>query len=361
MRVGLIGCGRFGQFCLRAYSALRDVEIVAIADVDRNLLHKVASQFQVTPVENVEDIFKYAEIELLHVATPPYQHFDLVYKALQAGKHVICEKPLTIEMSQARQLIELARTHQRVLVVNFILRYNPLVDQVKQIIDRQFLGEPLHAYFENYASDESLEPQHWFWDKNKSGGIFVEHGVHFFDLYEYWFGNGKVLSAHAEKRPGTGLEDRVTCLLRYDSGVVAHHYHGFDQPSCLDRATHGILFERGDLSIYGWIPLELHGQVLVNDQILDQLKSLFPTAEITELERFNSRTFRGRGKRIEGSQLITFHYKLTKPKEEMYLECIKDLIQDQMTFIKNPKHKRKVTEKEGLQALTYAVTATRQS
>ena len=74
-------------------------------------------------------------------------------------------------------------------------RYNPLYEVVNKIVKEKILGNFLHGFFENYASDENLNADHWFWDETKSGGIFIEHGVHFFDMFSGWLGEGKVVNA----------------------------------------------------------------------------------------------------------------------------------------------------------------------
>src|ERR1035438_1204334 len=68
------------------------------------------------------------------------------------------------------------------MTTNLMQRYNPLYGQISQLIKSQLLGNVLHGYFENYACDEGLGSEHWFWDPKKSGGIFIEHGVHFLDI-----------------------------------------------------------------------------------------------------------------------------------------------------------------------------------
>ena len=97
------------------------------------------------------------------------------------------------------------------------------------------LTERLHGFFENYASDEGLPPEHWFWDRSKSGGIFIEHGVHFFDLFAGWLGAGEVKSAQVSFRPERGVEEQVQCAVRYGSGPVINFYHGFTQAGRMDR------------------------------------------------------------------------------------------------------------------------------
>ena len=123
---------------------------------------------------------------LVYIATPPFLHYQQSKMALLAGKHVICEKPAALHVKEAEELVRLAKSSNLLYVVNLMQRYNPLYDIVKKIIDEKLLGNFLHGFFENYASDENLKCDHWFWDEEKSGGIFIEHGVHFFDMFSGW-------------------------------------------------------------------------------------------------------------------------------------------------------------------------------
>src|SRR4029078_8113218 len=129
----------------------------------------------------------------------------------------------------ADELIAIARRQDRLLVSNLMQRYNPLFAMVGQLIEKRLLGELLHGYFENYASDEHLPAEHWFWDREKSGGIFVEHGVHFFDLFAGWLGLGRVEAAQVSMRPGAGIEEQVNATVRYGSGALVNFCHGFHQ------------------------------------------------------------------------------------------------------------------------------------
>jgi len=78
-------------------------------------------------------------------------------------------------MEQADEIGSLARDTRRLLVTNLMQRYNPLFSQIKALVDSKLLGDVLRGTFENYACDEGLGPDHWFWDRTKSGGIFIEH------------------------------------------------------------------------------------------------------------------------------------------------------------------------------------------
>ena len=191
------------------------------------------------------------DIDLVYIATPPFLHHSQAMAALRAGKHVICEKPLAMTVSQADEMIAEAHRHDRLLVANLMQRYNPVSEAVGRLIKEKVLGEFLHGLFENYASDENLGPEHWFWDRSKSGGIFVEHGVHFFDLFAGWFGPGRVVAAQRGLRPGASppIEEHVACTVRYGPSAIVNFYHGFHQTGRMDRQELRLVFERGDVTL----------------------------------------------------------------------------------------------------------------
>jgi predicted dehydrogenase len=201
--------------------------------------------------------------------------------ALLAGKHVICEKPAALQVNEAEELASLAAAHNLLYVVNLMQRYKSMYTTVKNIVDEKLLGNFLHGFFENYASDENLGPDHWFWDESKSGGIFIEHGVHFFDLFSGWLGEGNVISAFQLTRPliDTKIIERVQATVLYQEGIV-NFYHGFDQPKILDRQEMRLQFERGDITLYEWVPvkMKLHGLLLRKH--LERLSDILPDASI---------------------------------------------------------------------------------
>src|SRR5438093_8518740 len=157
-------------------------------------------------------------------------------------------------------------------------RYNLLFEQIREMIDSKLLGEFLHGYFENYASDEGLAPEHWFWDRSKSGGILIEHGVHFFDVFSGWFGPGKVVAAQRTLRPGSNIEEQVNCSVRYRDGAVVNFYHGFTQPSRMDRQEFRLLFERGDVTLEEWVPTRCRIRAVADEKSTQELMALFPEA-----------------------------------------------------------------------------------
>jgi predicted dehydrogenase len=361
IRLGLIGCGSFGKFCLSAFNYMDQVKIIAVADSNSEPAQKTGQSYAVDWHIDPHELILRKDIDIIHIVTPPSSHYPLAIEAIQQGKHVLCEKPLALTIEEADDLLKEAKQNERIIPVNFVLRYVKTANLVKQIIDSHALGEPIRAYFENYASDENLGSQHWFWDKEQSGGIFIEHGVHFFDLYRYWFGDADVIWASAQKRIKTIQEDRVFCTLAHKSGVLATHYHGFDQPNALDRQFHRLLFELGDIVVNGWIPQSLTLTGLVDDAKLDILKNICPDANVTLKEKYESsnQIMRGRGKIINTDKYIQLDYNSPIDKLSLYSEAIKVLLNDQISYLVDSKHPRMVTEENGRRALILGLQASK--
>ena len=248
------------------------------------------------------------DVDLVYIGTPPSLHFEQAFAALSAGKHVIVEKPLALSADNAALLVRTAQEKGLVCVANQMQLYNPLVAQVKALIDRRIIGEPLYARFDNLACDEGLSPEHWFWNRDISGGIFLEHGVHFFDLFAHWFGPGEVVSATSKLRPGSGFEEQVECMAAYGD-VDAHFLHSFTQANRMDRQEFRILFERGDLVLEEWVPTWFRLDGLVDDAESKALTEIFPgsTFDVTTMYGGADRDFTARHKPHSVTQRVVVH------------------------------------------------------
>ena len=355
--LGLVGCGAFGQFCLDAFSTMDEVRVAAVADVRQAAADEFAKVFDVPGTTDPADLIARDDVSIVHVATPPSTHHELVLAAAKAGKHVLCEKPLACSVADAEEMLVAAARAGTIAPVNFVLRYNPTVDCVKAIIDSQVLGKVLSGRLTNCAGDTPLGPDHWFWNKALSGGIFIEHGVHFFDLYSHWLGDGRVMSAHTELREGSAQEDRVMCTLGYDGGAVASHYHGFDQMALMDRTDHRLVCERGDIRVDGWIPLSLSVDAAIDDEGAAMLLGLCPGCQVEVLQTYDGPPTTGRGKQRRVTQRIRLTHTPQPDKQTLYAESVRALLADQVAFIRDGAHARRVTEANGLAAVALAERA----
>jgi predicted dehydrogenase len=359
--IGVIGCGGFGLFALQQFAQVPRVKLIGMADTHREAARAAARRFGLPDVIEVDSLLRMPGLDLVYIATPPFLHYPRAMQALQAGKHVVVEKPTAIELAQADEMIATARERGLLISTHLMQRYNPMFDAVKGLLERKPLGELLHAYFENYASDEGLPPGHWFWDRSKSGGIFVEHAVHFFDLFAGWLGPGKVEAAQACTRDGTAIEDQVQCTVRYRDNVLVNFYHGFTQPSRMDRQELRLLFERGDVRLDEWIPVRATIHALVDEADTRTLCELFPGArlDVTTWYAGKDRICSGRHKPLDMYQMVEMKSGEGEAKMHRYGELVRSFIADQLAWIEDRGHGRRITEQNGRDALALAVEADR--
>lgn len=360
LRIGGIGAGGFGLFALQQFLQVPGARLVGIAGTHREAALAMARRFGVPDIEEVDTLIRSPEVDIVYIATPPFLHYEQARAALEAGKHVICEKPLALTVAQADELVGLAQARDLLCVTNLMQRYNPLADAVRCLVESRALGECLHGWFENYAGDEGLGADHWFWDPVKSGGIFIEHGVHFFDLFEGWLGPGEVVAAQRVSRPGSGIEEQVQCTVRHASGALVNHHHGFTQPARLDRQEFRLLFERGDLTLKEWVPVRADIRAAVNEEQTRTLMDLFPGARLDVLKTYGGRdrAARGRHKDLDISQQMELHHGLGDDKMRRYSELLRAFFTDQLAWLRDRSHLRKVTERNGRDSLAMAAAAT---
>lgn len=366
--IGTIGCGGFGLFSLEQFASLPNVRLVALSEPNPDAARRAIQRFNLPKAESIDDLCSRPEVDIVYLATPPFLHHQHAMKALRAGKHVLCEKPLAITQSEADEMLTAAEERGLFLVANLLQRYNPLADAVGQIIASNSLGQLLHGYFENYASDESLGPDHWFWDKSKSGGIFVEHGVHFFDLFESWLGRGDVLAAQSCARdkssnkgtiPSRKIEDQVQCCVRYQGSVLVNFYHGFHQAGRMDRQELRLVFERGELTLRGWIPTLLEITAIVSDESLGDFADIIPDARIKVIERYEgaNRHCLGRQHSLEVDAKVRITMGSETDKMNRYGELVGALLLDQLAWIADNNHQRRITGRNGYESLRLALAA----
>lgn len=376
LRVGLVGCGAFARFSMAHYRCLPDVCVAGVADIDPAAAQRAAAELHAEP-RTPETLLTSPDIDLVYIATPPGLHFLQASTALRSGRHVLVEKPLATTLQDARALEDLAVRRHLVCVANLIERYNPLAHAVRRLIDSRILGSLVHGLFVNEAADEGLSREHWFWNREMSGGIFVEHGVHFFDLVASWLGQGTVVSAARSLRPERDtekmdapqaggdverepVEEQVVCTCRYGR-VLFHYEHGFHQPSRLDRQEMRLVFERGEVRLFDWVPT--HGELrgLVGDGGAEALSDILPDSDVRTIDQFEGkhRRMRGRFRSFEAAALVEMRFGLGREKLDLYGQVVRDLAADQIAWIRNPAHVRMLSEADSVACVAMACDADR--
>ncbi|HMV46332.1 MAG TPA: Gfo/Idh/MocA family oxidoreductase [Blastocatellia bacterium] len=191
--IGLIGTGFARSAQAPAFQLCDGTELVAVCSGQHENALKVAAEFGIKHAcESYEQLLALEEVSLVVVAAPPYLHHPITIAALNAGKHVICEKPMALNAGEARAMTELAATKPHQLsIIDHELRFNPTWRRMKELVDGGFLGD-LHHVTVNIASGfrhSAQRPWNWWSQKSAGGGLLGALGSHAIDAVRWMFGD----------------------------------------------------------------------------------------------------------------------------------------------------------------------------
>ena len=285
LRLGVVGAGGFALFVDQAIRTLPQLHVVAVTDRDPARARDFAEPHGARVHASTDDLLADPEVDAVLLATPPAQHAELSLTALAAGKHVFCEKPAALDPEQAAQVAQQVQATSLGYVVDHVIHYNPLVQLLHRLQRQGVLGQVQRFSFDNDAGDSELPPGHWFWDPRVSGGILLEHGVHFFDVARLLLGRRELEVQTRTRQRDDGRVDTVVSTVVHEGGALATHCHGFSHANPTERQLMRIDFGLGEARLEGWIPLELRLDAWLDEPGLELLRA--------ELEREDCLTLPG--------------------------------------------------------------------
>jgi predicted dehydrogenase len=358
---GLIGASKFGRFCLEKYKDIPELDPVAVWNRTSERARALSEEAGIGCSDSLNGLLSDPNVDVVHIATTPDVHARQAAAALAAGKHVLCEKPLCMTLEEADELTRKAQRNGLRLTVDFMMRFGPLWESVDTIVRERLLGSFLRGYVFNCAGDDQLTPDHWFWDPSRSGGIFVEHGVHFFDLMRSWLGPGTVTSAGRHLRPRSDVVDQVHCTVRYGDQGSVNYYHGFHQASLLDRQEVKLIFERGEVRMRGWIADSIEVLAVLDDESLDKTARLFEAPRVETIEKVcgAKRDVVRRWQKETVDRLTRIFWESGTTSVDSYRSALGKLMEDLVAAVRDPIRRLRVRGDDGRAALKLAVDATR--
>lgn len=225
LRLAVLGLGRMGRFHLAALAGVDSVDVVALGEPAPDALAVAAAmQPGAKPYATVEEALAHPGLEACLIASPTPSHPALVDAALDAGLHVLCEKPLALDPTEAERLGGRAAAAGRVLHVGFWRRFSAPWRTAKAHIDAGDIGSPLLV---RLCQWDSSPPPASFCDPAVSGGLAIDCGVHEYDLAE-WLTDRRIMRVTAWALPivdaeigAAGDVDNLVAVLDLDGGGAA--------------------------------------------------------------------------------------------------------------------------------------------
>ena len=233
MKVGIVGTG-IGRIHAGGYKKCEDVEIKTICDVDSERAEKFAAEFDVKNICNdYKELMADDEIDAVSICTPNALHAPIAMAAFEAGKHVICEKPISTNAADARKMVETAKKSGKIFMMGFNNRFRGDTQLLKKCIENGDLGEIYYAKTGWLRRKGIPGMGGWFTTKAMSGGgPLIDLGVHVLDLALWLMGNPKPVyvmgSSYAKfgpeiakKNGGTyDVEDLATGMVKLENGAT---------------------------------------------------------------------------------------------------------------------------------------------
>lgn len=257
IKIGIIGVGSISEVHIGGYLADNRCEIYAFCDINEDTLKKKGEKYGVTRLYTDKDemLRECPEIDAVSVCTWNAAHAECTIAALNAGKHVICEKPMAMNAQEAEAMKEAAERNNKLLMIGFVRRYGKDCAVTKDFIDAGDFGELYYAkatYLRRAGA-----PGGWFGRKEYSGGgPLIDLGVHVIDLSRYLAGNPKPISVYCATFNKLGRRENLKL------NDVWGNANGFGEFNVEDFASALIRFENGFV-----ISLEASFSLNVKDEV----------------------------------------------------------------------------------------------
>lgn len=253
LRIGLIGAGKIGLAQIEAIKAIEAsgyVQLAAIATRDESKGQKICSEYQIpSHFTDYRAMLSGCDIDVVHNCTPNFLHYEINRDCIEAGCHVLSEKPLTVNSAQSADLVERAQTRKIKTAINYVYRYYSVIPRIRALIADGGLGR-VYAVFGTFLQDWLLSENDYDWRiESQFAGpsrAFADIGSHWIDMVQYLLGQ-HVASIVADfatfipNRRGKSVdtEDFASALLRFEGG--AHGSLTLSQVSAGGKS--GISFE----------------------------------------------------------------------------------------------------------------------
>jgi predicted dehydrogenase len=240
IRIGLIGAGQRGQQHLETYQQIPGAEIVAIADINEALAQRVASRFQIPDVyTDYHDLLQRDDLEAVDVCLHNNLHRPVAVKAMEAGKHVYCEKPMAGSYADARIMYDTAQALGRKLYIQLFTLFRPETRAARLLVDEGCLGELYHArstgfrrrgrpYVDGYGTSTFVQKRH------AAGGALYDMGVYHIAQLLYLLGNPDVTRITGKTYQKTAMDPRRETSSGYDVEELALGFVRFTNDITLD-------------------------------------------------------------------------------------------------------------------------------
>lgn len=254
LKIGIIGVGNISELHINAYLKNKEIELVAFCDINQERLKEKGALYGVKQLYSThQELLVDSDVDAVSICTWNDSHAEIAVAALEAGKHVLVEKPLSMTVKEAEAVEAAAKKSGKVLQVGFVRRHGDNNKILKEFIDQGELGG---IYYARASVLRRLgNPGGWFSDKSRSGGgPLIDLGVHMIDICWYMMGKPRPVSVSGNTYSKLGNRSNVKNLSFYQAADYDPTLNDVE-----DLANALIRFENG-ASLYVDVSFTLHAK-----------------------------------------------------------------------------------------------------
>ncbi|MHC8514321.1 Gfo/Idh/MocA family protein [Sporosarcina sp. ITBMC105] len=224
MNFAIVGCGFIAKKHANAIRNIESANLIAVCDRVSELMEPYIVEYGATPYNDLEEMLKNFEIDVISICTPSGSHAAIAELAAQYGKHIIVEKPIAMTLEEADRIITSAEINNVKLAVVHPNRFRPVVLKLNEIMKKNILGPISHALcIVNWNRGQDYYNQSpWRGTKEHDGGVLMNQAIHNLDLLLSFMGNPtEIFSMEATRFHEIEAEDVSTGIIRFESGALA--------------------------------------------------------------------------------------------------------------------------------------------
>jgi len=218
VKIAIIGSGFIGNVHLEAFNNISNAKVVAIADSNEEKGREAAAKAGADFYNDIESLIKQSDADAIDICTPTFMHADMVRKAASSGKHILCEKPLALDLKEADEMVKAVKENNVKGMVGHVLRFWPQYVAAKKIIDSGSLGKAYHAFCERLCVTPGWSWKGWMTDEKRSKGAPVDMQIHDLDYLIWLFGPPKTVKAQGVFSTELNSYMHVGTTVEFESG-----------------------------------------------------------------------------------------------------------------------------------------------
>lgn len=261
LKWGIVGLGRFTEHTfLPAIKSVRKSTVTSLCSRDLNRAKELAEKFGVPNYFNNYDEFLKSEIDAVYVASANAFHHEQVIKAANAGKHILCEKPLALNSEQAGEMVEAAKRNNVLFAVNYVHHFHPLVLKAKELLKDQRLGKLVSVQV-NFNIDFPPDNNFRFKKELSGGGALRDIGTHMIDLLRFFGGEIIEIDGVVDNLIyQSEVDDFASAIVKFEKGGYGYFNVSYNTKKAFNRID--ILCHKGAIEIENLIGRKLTGPKL---------------------------------------------------------------------------------------------------